>query len=108
VSGLVLTLLAMTGITLVVCLLVVVLGVVPFVLAGDVAERSGFSAFRWGAVTVLGELAMAALVYQVFTADWSKLLLLPAVLLPWVGLTVLSLLGPEERLVGGVPGAHQR
>lgn len=104
---LLLSLLALCGTVAAVCLLVVLLGVLPFVLTGDAAERQGFSAFRWETACIIGEVGMLLLTFFVLKHHYSKLLLAPAVLLPWIGLTAVSLLSPEERLVGGVPGAHE-
>lgn len=103
-----LTTLVLCLVVAVACLLGFLLLVVPFVLTVDQAERRGFASFRWGAASSVGGLLMLALTYLVLTHDWSKLLLLPVVLFPWIAFTAVSLLAPEDRRFGGLVGAHQR
>jgi hypothetical protein len=103
-----LTLLVLCGIVAVGCLLVVALGVLPFVLTVDAAERHGFSTRRWGAVALAGTALMLAIGDWVVSGDHSRVLLLPAVVLGWGGLLVLSLLSRDQTRVGGYQGAHER
>jgi hypothetical protein len=103
-----LTLLAVCGLALAGCLAVLLLGVLPFVRTVDVAERRGFSTFRWGADAIVGIVIMLAFAYCVIARDWSKLLLIPAVGMAWVSLAVVALINPDDHHVGGIAGAHQR
>ena len=90
------------------CLLVLLLGILPFVLGVDAAERRGFSTERWGVVCLLGVLLGAAFALWVLRGDHLVLLLLPAAVLCWVGPAVISLLDPSQRRVGGSRGQHLR
>ncbi|MCW2544509.1 MAG: hypothetical protein JWM40_2061 [Frankiales bacterium] len=101
------TLGVLCAIVAIVCLLVVALGVLPFVLAVDAAERRGFSTTRWGAVALGGTALMLVVAYWDVVGDHARVWLLPAVLLSWAGLLVLSLLGERSR-IGGPQGAHER
>lgn len=89
------------------CLGGALLAVVPFVLGVDLAERRGFSTQRWGLVCLLGTTLMLVSAYLVFTHDATKVLLLPAAALGWLGPAVVSLLDSRQGLLGGVQGAHE-
>ena len=81
--------------------------VVPFVRSVDVAERHGFSAARWGAVS-LAAGGLAALVGAwVLQHDHPVLLVVPAAL-AWAGPAALALLDASQTRVGGVQGGHER
>jgi hypothetical protein len=108
VTDLLLTLVTLIGLTLLVCLLVMLQLVLPFVLTGDAADRSGFSSARWQAVAVEGQIAALALVAAVLKAGWPRWLLLLAIVLPWAGLIAVSVMGPRDQRLGGAPGGHQR
>lgn len=90
------------------CLMVVALGVLPFVLTVDAAERRGFSPTRWGGLALAGTTVMLALGYWDVAGDHSRVLLLPAILLGVAPLIALSLLGREQSAIGGTQGAHER
>ena len=102
------TLLVLCAIVTVVCLLVVALGVLPFVLTVDAAERHGFSPTRWGAFALAGTGLMLVIGYWVAVGGHSRVLLLPAVVLGWAALIALSLLGRDQSAIGGTQGAHER
>jgi hypothetical protein len=103
-----LTLLALSATVALVCVAVVALGVAPFVLTVDAAERRGFSPTRWGAFTLTGTLLMLALGYWVVHGHHTRVLLLPALIFGWAALGVLSLLSRDQTRVGGTQGAHER
>lgn len=103
-----LTLVVLCALAAVACLLVIGLGVAPFVVAVDAAERRGFSAARWGAIALSGTAAMLLLGFWVLHGHHSKVLLLPAAVLGWAGAGIVSLLAGEQSGLGGVPGAHER
>ena len=99
----------------VLCLLVALAGLagialvgVPFVLATELADRRGFSTFRWGLASLAGGAVMLALGYAVLTGHHSKLLLLLALALGWLGVTSVSLIEPSRQRLGGRQGVHQR
>ena len=85
--------------------LLLLLTVAPFVLAVDMAERRGFSAGRWGLLSLLA--IGAALALGLLLRDGSLPLLLPLVVLAWAGPAVLSLMHPGQQGVGGRQGLHE-
>jgi hypothetical protein len=103
-----LTLLVLCAIVALVCLAVIALGVLPFVLAVDAAERRGFSPTRWGAGALAGIVLALGLALWTLHGDHSKVLLVPAVLLSWGGVGVLCLLSTDQTRIGGTQGAHER
>lgn len=90
------------------CLLGLLMGVLPFVIGIDAAERRGFSTERWGAVCLLGVVLGVLVGLWVLRGDHLALLLLPAALLCWAGPAVLSLLDSSQQRVGGTRGQHLR
>ncbi len=87
-------------------LAVVALGVLPFVVGVDLAERRGLSADWWGAVCLCGIAITIGLGYEVLTATyhWPWLLVIAAV--AWVapvGLRFATAGRPSPRR-----GAHLR
>jgi hypothetical protein len=88
------------------CAVVVGLLVVPFVLGVDMAERLGFSAARWGAVTVVG-LALALYVAFQVVQSWPRPLFVLVPVLAWSGPAVLALLDATQTRLGGTQGAHE-
>lgn len=86
---------------------VVLLGVAPYLRGVDMAERRGFSALRWGAVSAAGPALGALLAFWVHQGKHDPLLYLPALLLTWSVPAVVALLAPGQA-VGGRQGAHER
>ena len=101
------TLVTMSLIAVGVCLAGALLVVVPFILGVDLAERRGFSTQRWGLVCLVGTALMALCAYVVLKHDATKVLLLPAAALGWLGPAVVSLLDSRQRVLGGLQGAHE-
>ena len=89
------------------CLAVAGLTVVPFVVALGMAERRGFSATRWGALSLAG--AAAALVggYVLHRVGAPVALAALPVLLTWVAPAGLWLLDGSEQGLGGRRGLHE-
>jgi hypothetical protein len=90
------------------CLVVLLLGVLPFVIGTDAAERRGFSPDRWGAVCLLGVVLGALVAFWTLKGDHLILLLLPAAALCWAGPALVSLLDASQQRVGGTRGSHLR
>ncbi len=103
-----LTLLTLCGIVAAAGLAGLLLVVVPYVRTVDVAERRGFSSARAGALAVAGIVLMLGLGYWVISGGHSKVLLLPAIALAWVGLAVAALIDSDQHRVGGSQGLHER
>ncbi|MGB8650117.1 MAG: hypothetical protein WCD35_05585 [Mycobacteriales bacterium] len=86
--------------------LALLLGVLPFVVGVDMAERRGFSTARWGGLCV-GSVLLAALVgYAALKGPRPAVLLVP--LLAWSVPAVLRLLDPARVPLAGSQGAHER
>ena len=103
-------LLALLSLALIValgCVVLVLLGLAPYLRGVDMAERRGFSTLRWGAVSAAGPALGFLLVLWVRRGDHDGVLYLPALLLTWSVPAALSLLAPGQ-LVGGRQGAHER
>ena len=79
--------------------------VVPFVQAVDMAERRGFSTWRWGGLQLLA-LGLAVL-GGYGLRHHNPLVLLPFALLCWVVPGALALLSQQDQRIGGRQGAHE-
>lgn len=90
------------------CLLLVLLGVLPFVQAVDLADRLRFSTLRWGLISLMGIAAGALAGWWVLDGGHLRLLLLPAAAVTWLVPGVISLMDPAQTSVGGRQGRHQR
>ena len=106
-GDLLLSVLSLALLVALLCVVLVVLGVAPYLRGIDMAERRGFSTFRWGAVSAAGPLLAFLLAYSVHKGHHDGVLYAPALLLTWSVPAVLSLLAPGQ-LVGGTQGAHER
>jgi hypothetical protein len=104
---LLLSLLALAVLVALACVVLVLLGVTPYLRGVDMAERRGFSTLRWGAVSAAGPVVAFLLAYWVHKGHHDGVLYVPALLLTWSVPAVLSLLAPGQ-LVGGSQGAHER
>ncbi len=103
-------LLSLLSLALIVALggvVLVLLGLAPYLRGVDMAERRGFSTLRWGAVSAAGPVLGFLLALWVHRGDHDGALYAPALLLTWAVPAVLSLLAPGQ-LVGGSQGAHER
>jgi hypothetical protein len=89
----------------VVCVAGIVLVVVPFVLAVDMAERRGFSATRWGAIALVDAALVLASVSLV--RKHSALVLVLSALIAWAVPLALSLMDRSQVRLGGYQGRHQ-
>ena len=89
------------------CVAGVLVVVVPFVVAVDMAERRGFATSRTGTATLLLMLAGLGLGYAAVQGRY-WLLLLPAVALAWSGPGILTMMDASQTRVAGALGAHQR
>ena len=103
-------LLALVSLALIVVLVgvgIVLLGLAPYLRGVDMAERRGYSALRWGAVSAAGPVLGLLLALWVRRGHHDGVLYAPALLLTWSVPAVLSLLAPGQA-VGGRQGAHER
>jgi uncharacterized membrane protein YadS len=85
--------------------LVVATTVLPFVLTVDMAERRGYSTFRWGTIELAALAVAAAMVWKL--QHHSILLLVLPLEVCWLAPELLSLLTPQQSDLGGVQGAHE-
>ena len=106
-GDLLLALLSLALIVALACVVLVLLGLAPYLRGVDMAERRGFSTLRWGAVSAAGPALGLLLAFWVHRGHHDGVLYVPALLLTWAVPAVLSLLAPGQ-LVGGAQGAHER
>ena len=106
-ADLLLSLLSLVLIVVLCAVLLVLLGLVPYLRGVDMAERRGFSTLRWGAVSAAGPALALVLALLVHQGHHDGVLYVPALLFTWAVPAVLSLLAPGQ-LVGGTQGAHER
>jgi hypothetical protein len=108
VLGFLLSVLLFTLVVAVLCAAVAGLTVVPFVVALGMAERRGFSATRWGVVSLGGAALALAVGVALHRSDAPVALTALLVPITWVAPGVLWLLDGTEQGLGGRRGAHEQ
>lgn len=86
----------------------VALTAAPFVVAGDMAERRGFSVARWCALAVITSAVGLGIAYLGWRrTDLPALVVLLPLALTWAAPGGLWLLEGTEEPIGGRRGAHE-
>jgi len=108
VIDLVVTTFAFALVVAVVTAVLVAVTVLPLFVALQMADARGFSPARWVVVTGAGIAVGLGSAYVLHGRESSpRLLPLVPLLLTWVGPSLLLLLAPSQRLLGGRAGQHE-